>query len=89
MLLLRQRDGVEVEARASAVVFRNAVVFWNRHTTPTGRTGECHFPNSLIRSFLRVWVCVLTIVIPDDLKHAPVCDSPGEISARSVHFAVR
>lgn len=47
-----------------------------------------HKPDRL-RSFLRVWVCVLTIVIPDDLKHAPTCDSPGEISARFVHFNVR
>jgi hypothetical protein len=44
---------------------------------------------SPLSAFLRVRVCVLTIVIPDDLEHAPTCDSPGEISARSVHFAVR
>ncbi len=32
-------------------------------------------PENSLSSFLRVSVCVLTIVIPDDLEHAPTCDS--------------
>ncbi len=71
---------------------RHTFTYKHDDTHPRRVVSDCSREpaNSItLRSFLRAWVCVLTIVIPDDLEHAPTCDSPGEISARSVYFAVR
>ena len=47
------------------------------------------FPGNRLSDFLRVYACILTIVIPDDLKRAPTWNSPGGIFAIPSDLDVR